>query len=280
MTSPRTPVLVGYGQVNQHDENPDVEPIDLMAAAARAAADPRVLEAVDSVRIVNLLSWRYRDPGLLLAQQIRADRRGHPVHGRRRQRAADTGEPGVPGHPGRTRRPRPHRRCRNMPHPNASARQRHQAELDECRTSRCRSPQAPTRTFRWSALQSSASTWIGPRTSTRCSSRRCGSRRGSRTDAHRRRIGELWARFSEVAQANPHAWSRRALSGRGDLATQPRQPDDQLAVHQADELEQHGRPGRGPHPDVGREGHPSADPHRPLGFPVRGHRCARHLRDR
>src|SRR6187551_2445133 len=70
---PRTPVLVGYGQVNQRDEDPTVEPVDLMVAAARNAADPRVLEAVDSVRIVNLLSWRYRDPGLLLAQRIRAD---------------------------------------------------------------------------------------------------------------------------------------------------------------------------------------------------------------
>lgn len=70
---PRTPVLIGYGQVNQHDENPGVEPVDLMASAARAATDPRVLEAVDSVRVVNLLSWRYRDPGLLLAQRIRAE---------------------------------------------------------------------------------------------------------------------------------------------------------------------------------------------------------------
>ena len=69
---PRTPVLVGYGQVNQRDDNPGVEPVDLMASAARAAADPRVLEAVDSVRVVNLLSWRYRDPGLLVAQRIRA----------------------------------------------------------------------------------------------------------------------------------------------------------------------------------------------------------------
>jgi len=34
MTPPRTPVIVGYGQVNQHDEDPAVEPIDLMAAAA------------------------------------------------------------------------------------------------------------------------------------------------------------------------------------------------------------------------------------------------------
>jgi len=69
---PRTPVLVGYGQVNQHDERPDVEPVDLMERAARAAADPRVLEAVDSVRVVNLLSCHYRNPGLLLAQRIRA----------------------------------------------------------------------------------------------------------------------------------------------------------------------------------------------------------------
>ena len=54
---PRTPVLIGYGQVNQHDDHPGVEPVDLMVAAARAAADPRVLEAVDSVRAVSVLSW-------------------------------------------------------------------------------------------------------------------------------------------------------------------------------------------------------------------------------
>src|SRR5690606_14433305 len=29
---------------------------------------------------------------------------------------------------------------------------------------------------------------------------------------HRRRIGELWARFSAVAADNPHAWNRKALS--------------------------------------------------------------------
>ena len=69
---PRTPVLVGYGQVNQREESATTEPVDLMERAARAAADPRVLAAVDSVRVVNLLSWRYRDPGLLLAQRIGA----------------------------------------------------------------------------------------------------------------------------------------------------------------------------------------------------------------
>ena len=69
---PRTPVLIGYGQVNQRDERAEVEPVDLMAAAARQAGDPPVLEAVDAVRVVNLFSVRYRDPGLLLGQRIGA----------------------------------------------------------------------------------------------------------------------------------------------------------------------------------------------------------------
>src|SRR6478672_5529129 len=74
---PRAPVLIGYGQVNHRDE-PDptkesVEPIDLMVAAARQAADSRVLEAVDSIRVVNMFSGPYRDPGLLMSERIRAD---------------------------------------------------------------------------------------------------------------------------------------------------------------------------------------------------------------
>ena len=69
---PRTPVLVGAGQVNQREERPGNEPVDLMAAAAREAADPRVLAAIDAIRVVNLLSWRYRDPGLLLGLRVGA----------------------------------------------------------------------------------------------------------------------------------------------------------------------------------------------------------------
>ena len=73
---PRTPVLVGYGQVNHRDEidpeSPSVEPMDLMVAAVRQGADSRVIEAVDSIRVVNILSAHYRDPGLLLGQRIGA----------------------------------------------------------------------------------------------------------------------------------------------------------------------------------------------------------------
>jgi len=70
---PRTPVLIGAGQVNQRDDQSPVEPVELMAVAARRAVDARVLEAVDSIRVVKLLSWRYRDPGLLLGQKIGAE---------------------------------------------------------------------------------------------------------------------------------------------------------------------------------------------------------------
>ncbi|MDT5320141.1 MAG: acetyl-CoA C-acetyltransferase, partial [Mycobacterium sp.] len=77
--NPRTPVLVGYGQINHREdrvaEENTLEPVDLMAAAAREAADSRVLEAVDAISVVNLFSARYRDPGLLLGQRIGAD---HP----------------------------------------------------------------------------------------------------------------------------------------------------------------------------------------------------------
>src|SRR6202007_905747 len=73
---PRTPVLIGCGQVNHRDEiDPEtrsIEPVDLMAAAARQAADSRVIEAVDSIRVVNVLSAHYRDPGVLIGERIGA----------------------------------------------------------------------------------------------------------------------------------------------------------------------------------------------------------------
>ncbi|MGX6510969.1 acetyl-CoA acetyltransferase [Rhodococcus sp. SJ-2] len=71
---PRTPVLVGTGQINERDGG--VEPVDLMVRAARAAAadagSARLLELVDSVRVIGLLSWRYRDPGALVGERIGA----------------------------------------------------------------------------------------------------------------------------------------------------------------------------------------------------------------
>ena len=208
---PRTPVLVGYGQVNQLDENPDVEPIDLMAAAARAAADPRVLQAVDSVRIVNILSWRYRNPGRLLAQQIRAT-------------DASTRYTGVGGNVPQTL---VNQACLDIQSGRADLVVIAGAETFRTRT-RLRSRGLKPH---WTSEDESVPfaeganqnlPMVGP-AELRINLDRPAYvyplfeqavriKAGESTDEHRLRIGELWSRFSEVAQANSHAWSRTALS--------------------------------------------------------------------
>jgi acetyl-CoA C-acetyltransferase len=75
---PRTPVLIGYGQVNHRDEidpdKPAIEPVDLMVDATRQAADSRVIEALRaipiSIRVVHMLSAHYRNPGQLLGERL------------------------------------------------------------------------------------------------------------------------------------------------------------------------------------------------------------------
>lgn len=87
---PRLPVLVGTGQLSQRVDRgePSLEPTEMMAEALRrAAADAgcpagtgtgagsTLLRAADSVRTVGLLSWRYRNPGALVAGLVGASPR-------------------------------------------------------------------------------------------------------------------------------------------------------------------------------------------------------------
>ncbi|UXA10922.1 acetyl-CoA acetyltransferase [Mycobacterium sp. SMC-8] len=208
---PRTPVLVGYGQVNQHEEDPGVEPIDLMAAAAREAADPRVLEAVDAVRVVNLLSWRYRDPGLLLAQRIGADK-------------ATTRYTGIGGNVPQTL---VNLACLDIQQGRADVVLIAGAETWRTRTRLRAAGRKPA----WTKQDESVPVppgadegvpMAGP------SDMRINLDRpayvypmfeqavriaaGESPDEHRRRIGGLWSQFSAVAADNPHAWSRDALT--------------------------------------------------------------------
>lgn len=213
MTSldPRTPVLVGVGQINQFDESPDVEPVDLMAAAAREAADLRVLEAVDSIRVVNLLSWRYRDPGLLLGRRIGAH-------------SATTRYTGIGGN---TPQSLLNQTCRDIEQGRVSV-----ALLAGAETWRTRM-RLRARGIRphWTRQDESVAIPPGAEDAVPMSGpaedhigldrpsfvyplfeqalRIAG---GESQDEHRRRIGRLWARFSAVAAANPHAWNREALS--------------------------------------------------------------------
>ncbi|KUH93294.1 acetyl-CoA acetyltransferase [Mycobacterium sp. IS-3022] len=204
---PRTPVLAGYGQLNQRDENPDVEPIDLMVAAARAAADPRVLEAVDSVRVVSLLSWRYRDPGLLLAQRINAD-------------SATTRYTGVGGN---TPQSLVNEACRDIQSGRVDVVLIAGAETWRTRTRLRAKGIKPQWTHQDESVPLAEGADEGVPMAGPAEIRIHLDRpayvypmfeqalriaAGESSEEHRRRIGELWAHFSAVAANNPHAWSR------------------------------------------------------------------------
>ena len=207
---PRTPVLVGYGQVNQREESATTEPVDLMEQAAQAAADPRVLQAVDAVRIVNLLSWRYRDPGLLLAQRI-----GAP--------AAATRYTSIGGNVPQSL---VNQACLDIQRGRNEVVLIAGGETWRSRTRLRAQGQKLTGTLQDESVPPPAGAddefqLAGPaeirikldrpayvypmfEQALRIAS-------GESTEAHRRRIGELWSRFSQVAQDNPHAWNRTAV---------------------------------------------------------------------
>ena len=73
---PRTPVVVAVGQVEQRVDDPALalEPTGLLAQAAREAqADSttgRLLASLDTIAVIRILSWRYRDPAALVAAEL------------------------------------------------------------------------------------------------------------------------------------------------------------------------------------------------------------------
>jgi acetyl-CoA C-acetyltransferase len=208
---PRTPVLIGYGQVNQHEDDPTVEPVDLMERAARAAADPRVLEAVDSVRIVNLLSWRYRNPGLLVAQRIRAphaDSRYTSIGGNVPQSLVNQACLDIAQGRVDTVLIAGAETWRTRTKVRAAGGMLDWPKQDES----VPAPQGADDQFQMGGpveikIHLDRPSYVYPmfEQALRIAA-------GETSDAHRRRIGELWARFSAVAQHNPHAWSRNPVS--------------------------------------------------------------------
>src|SRR3954470_12259205 len=71
----RIPVIVGVGEIADRpaELTAGLEPLALLEAAVRRAAEdagPRLLDEIDSLDIVNFLSWRYRDPEQLLAARL------------------------------------------------------------------------------------------------------------------------------------------------------------------------------------------------------------------
>ena len=76
MDESRLPVIIGVGQhTNRSEDLADArEPLDMMALVARRAEEDAgvsgLLDRVDSVRVVNVLGWRYADPARQLAERL------------------------------------------------------------------------------------------------------------------------------------------------------------------------------------------------------------------
>jgi acetyl-CoA C-acetyltransferase len=221
---PRTPVLVGGGQLSNRVDrgDPVLEPVDLIAEAARRAADDtgaadagKVLAAVTSVRVVHLLSWHQRDPGRLVAERIGAADLRHTMYT-------------TPG--GNTPQALVNRTCLDIARGDVDVAVIGGAEAWRTRTSLKSAgerPQwtvepedaTPTETFGGDADMRSL---VHPLELSRGvvapiqlypmfeSALRAAA--GASHHEWAARLGRLWSRFSEVAASNPHAWIRQPFS--------------------------------------------------------------------
>jgi len=230
---PRTPVLVGVGQVTNLP-GPGIaleersEPVDLMVKALRAAAEDcdgaspggparagdRLLGRAGSLRVVGALGWRATNPGMLVAERL----------------GIDPSEQMLTGIGG------------NMPQSllHQSARSIARGDLDvvlvtgaECLYTRGAAERDPDRpSLHWTTQPSDETpppvafgADRAPATDLEMArgillpihaypllENALRGAEGWTLDEHRARIGGLWSRFSEVAAANPYAWLRRAFT--------------------------------------------------------------------
>jgi acetyl-CoA C-acetyltransferase len=217
MPDPRSPVVVGVGQVSQRVPPAEARaPIDLLADAARladvdASATRPLLPRVNVIGIAAIGSWRYPDPGALLGRKLGIEPRATLVTT-------------VGGNS-------PQLLCNEL----GSRIQR--GELDvaligggESMHTRWRARREPRVELTWETGDDAPCEWvigdtrpgssdyemahaaIAPplvyplfETALRAANQRT-------VDAHQRRVSELWSQFAAVAADNPNAWSRQAYA--------------------------------------------------------------------
>jgi acetyl-CoA C-acetyltransferase len=236
---PRTPVLVGVGQVTNHlqvgeDLTRRDEPVTLMVHALRRAAEDtggnaagrRLLERAQSIRVIVPLSWGYANPGVLVAAELGIE-------------PAETVLTTIGG---------------NSPQSvvSQSALAIAAGGLDvalvtgaDCIASRIavrRHPDRPLLAWTTQPETTPAPSTMGldrvPVTDVELdrgldrparvyplfeNALRYGA--GRTIDEHQEAVAQLWARFSEVAAANPFAWSREP---RTPDAIKTRSPDNRM----------------------------------------------------
>jgi acetyl-CoA C-acetyltransferase len=220
---PRTPVIVGVGQLsNRVDRGEEpLEPTELLLQAAhRAEADTGaagVLAAIDAVKVVSILSWRYGDPGRLVADRVGAvgARTTYTTGG------------------GQTPQALIHRTAEEILRGEADCVLIGGAEAWRTRQGARRAGGRVEWTDQGDttpdelvggdlemnhpdelALGIGMPVQVYPLFDVALR-----AAEGRSVTEHRTRLGRLYARFSEIAAANPHAWNREALTA-DEVATE------------------------------------------------------------
>lgn len=210
---PRTPVLVGSGQFLNHAATlaDAIEPADLMARAIELAATDAGLASVpaaDSVRVVSLLTWKYGNPALIVAQRLGLSPRETAVTtmgGNSAQTLVNTTAKEVlagdvdlviltGGEAWRSRgkaRKEDHRFAWEKAPESAVPRLMGEDLVMNHPVETSRGIVMPVQVYPMfeTAIRAAA---------------------GETVEQHQVKISELYARFSEVAAGNPNAWSREA----------------------------------------------------------------------
>jgi acetyl-CoA C-acetyltransferase len=210
---PHAPVIIGVGQTLQHTDDLDeaLDPSLLMCSAignATVDAGLRSIPNPQSLRVVNLLTWKYGDPAYLIAQQLGltpGETAYTTMGGQSPQSLVNTTSAEIQAGDldiailagGEARRTRV--RARKSEHPlswpTAPDGQtprtigedfvlNHPLELE-------RGVMMPVQIYPIFETAIRARSGLTP-------------------EQHLHKISELWSRFSIVASGNPHAWSRQA----------------------------------------------------------------------
>lgn len=223
--NPRTPVVIGSGQfVNRAKSlNDAIEPVEMMVKAIELAAENAALHEIpkaDAIRVVSLLSWKYKNPAWFIAQILK-------------QNPHQLGYSGTGG---------------NTPQSlvNAAAQQIQSGECDLVILAGGEASRSKSRADK----EGVALNWRTPTDATPDPtlvteeldmnhpyelSRKIGlpiqiypmfetalrAKAGRTVDQQMQLSGELWSRFSQVAATNPYAWSQKALSPEEICAVSP-----------------------------------------------------------
>lgn len=214
---PRTPVLVAVGQVDQRIDDPLAakEPVALLADAARAAqtdaGTDRLLAALDTVAVIRILSTKYRDPGVLVAQELGIEPR--------RTVATDDG--------GNYPQTLINRACADIAAGDADAVLIGGAEAWRTRSAGRRDDLDLGWTVQGDDIEPTAvvmndeplahpGEWargvMMPIEIYPLFENALRAAEGWTTDEHRDRLAQLWSGFSSVAAKNPNAWIQRSFT--------------------------------------------------------------------